>query len=78
MVGGMAEITIKPGSQKGDYSIETGIRPLVCHLSDDEVSVYFLDDYTEKLAEENLIRRQDPDFSLENCNKLVDQVWGDK
>ena len=78
MVGGMAEITIKPGIKKGDYRIETGIRPLVCHLSDEEVSVYFLDDYTEKLAEENLIRRQDPDFSLENCNKLVDQVWGDK
>ena len=78
MVGGMAEITIKPGIKKGDYRIEAGIRPLVCHLSDEEVSVYFLDEYTEKLAEENLIRRQDPDFSLENCNKLVDQVWGDK
>ena len=78
MVGGMAEITIKPGRNKDGYTIETKVRPVVCHLSEDGVTAYFLEDYTGKLAGENLIRKQDPDISLDNCRRLVEQVWGNE
>ncbi|MBO5551640.1 MAG: CapA family protein [Lachnospiraceae bacterium] len=77
MVGGMAEITIKPGKRKDDHKIKAEIKPVVCHLTENEVTAYFLEDYTERLAADNLIRRQDSDFSLSGCNKLTEKVWGE-
>lgn len=75
MVGGMAEIRIGRDKNGSVSVLETKVRPIVCHLSEDEISAYYLEDYTEELADSNLIRLQDPDFSLENCEKLVDEVW---
>ena len=76
MVGGMAEITIEPVKKGNGYNIDAEIKPVICHLTEDEATAYFLEDYTEELAGDNIIRRQDPDFSLKNCRELVRRVWG--
>lgn len=79
MVGGMAEITIGQ-DENGEVSIlEYGIEPVISHLTEgtDGVTVYFLDDYTTVLADENEIRKQDGNFSYEYCVELCDKVWGE-
>ena len=78
MVGGLAEVKIGRDSSGNVKVLEHKVRPIVCHLSEEEISVYFLEDYSEDLADKNLIRSQDPDFSLENCEKLVNKVWDKK
>lgn len=75
MVGGIAEIKIVRDRQGKIKILETDVRPVVCHLSKDEISAYYLEDYTETLAKQNLIRSQDPDFSLKACEELVESVW---
>lgn len=77
MVGGIAIIKIGRDRQGKVKVLDTSVRPVVCHLSKDEISAYYLDEYTETLAKQNLIRSQDPDFSLEACEELVDKVWGE-
>lgn len=76
MVGGMADVTIGR-NEEGDVEILAyDAIPLVCHIGEkEEYTTYYLADYTEELAEENLIRTQDSDFSLEYCNELVEKVW---
>ena len=78
MVGALAEIRIVRDSKGTVRVLDAKVKPVVCHLSEDEIAAYFLEDYTEEMAEDNLIRSQDPDFSLENCEKLVSEVWDNK
>ena len=54
-------------------------RPLVSHVTSGEggVTTYLLEDYSEKLGEENEITLQDADFSMEYCVELCNSVWGD-
>ena len=55
------------------------MRPVVNHIIDRPgeklVTAYFLDEYTQELAEESRVKKQDPTFSLEACYRLVEQVW---
>ncbi len=79
MVGGMAEVTLAKNAD-GEVEIEDyGVRPLVSHVTSGPggVTTYFLEDYSEELAEENEIISQDPDFSFAYCIDLCDSVWGD-
>lgn len=72
MVGGMAQVTLQK-NKDGKVSIsEYHLEPLVCHLEkgSNGVTVYFLKDYTKKLASKNEIRKQDGSFSLQYCKKL--------
>ena len=78
MVGGMAEVTIARNKNGGAYVKESKVKPVVCHLTDDSVTAYFLSDYNVRLARRNKIRFQDSDFSLNKCEELVDEVWGDE
>ena len=76
MLGGMAEVTIGL-DENGEAGIkEYAAEPLVCHVEEgrDGVTVYFLEEYTEELAEENEIRKQDEAFSLEYCRNLWEEV----
>lgn len=76
MLGSMAEVTIGP-DEEGEVVIkEYDAEPLVCHVEEgtDGVTVYFLQDYTEELAEGNEIRKQDETFSLDYCRKLWEEV----
>lgn len=76
-VGGLAEVEIGRDETGQVVIKEHDCIPLVCHIAEGEAyTVWYLEDYTEELASENHIRKQDSDFSLENCKKLVEQVWG--
>lgn len=77
MVGGMADIVLEK-TEDGEVEIkEYDAIPLVCHWSEDEITTYYLDDYTEEMGENNLIRKQDSSFSYDGCKELVEKVWGD-
>lgn len=76
-VGALADVTIGRDDSGKVVVLEYDAIPLVCHIAQgEEYTVWYLEDYTEELAEENLIRSQDSDFSLKNCKALVEQVWG--
>lgn len=79
MVGGMAEVTICKNETGEAYISYYGVEPLVCHLNEgtNGVTTYLLSDYSQQLAEENMIIMQDSEFSLEYCENLCDEVWGE-
>lgn len=78
MVGGMADVTIGRLEDGSVAIIDDDIHPLICHIDENEsYTTYFIEDYNEALASENLILRQDDSFSLEQCQDIVDTVWGD-
>lgn len=77
MVGGMAEVTLAR-EEDGQVRIQDyDVEPLVSDLKEGVggVTVYPLSDYTEEMAEQNEIRKQDPDFSLQYCKDLCEHVW---
>ncbi len=78
-VGGLADVTIGR-NEEGEVVIQDyAAIPLVCHIAEgEEYTVWYLEDYTQELAQENLIRKQDETFSLENCQALVKEVWGEE
>lgn len=77
-VGGLADVTIGRNEADEVVILEYDAIPLVCHIAEgEEYSVWYLEDYTEELAQENHIRKQDETFSLENCKALVEEVWGE-
>lgn len=79
MVGGMAMVELQRDENGevavSDYSVE----PVVTHLEEgtNGVTTYFLDDYTQELAARNAIIAQDAEFSLELCQDICKQVWGE-
>jgi poly-gamma-glutamate synthesis protein (capsule biosynthesis protein) len=78
MVGAMAKVTIG-FDETGEVCVtDWGVEPLVCHVESGfgGVTVYPLAEYTEELAERNEIRKQDGNFSLEYCEKLAAEVFG--
>ena len=79
MVGGMAEITVGIDDEGKAFIVEYDVEPLVCHLTEgtNGVTVYRLSDYTEELASENAIIAQDAAFSLEYCENLCEEIWGE-
>lgn len=79
MVGGMAEITVGKNADQEVCITDYGIEPLICHLEEGEggVTTYLLSDYTQQMAEKNMIIRQDAEFSKEYCEDLCSEVWGE-
>lgn len=79
MVGGMAYVTVGRDEEGETVITSYGVEPLVCHVEQGfgGVTVYPLDEYTEELAERNEIVKQDSSFSLEYCQKLVEEVFTD-
>ena len=80
MVGGIADVTIGRDEETGNVEvIDYGAIPVVCHIDHGtEYTVYYLEDYTEEMASENLILSQDGEFSKALCESLVNQVWGEE
>ena len=79
MVGGMAQVTLER-DENGLVSIaDYQVTALVCHLKNgqDGVTVMPLSTYSEALASENQIIKQDSHFSYSYCLDLCDTVWGD-
>ncbi len=79
MVGGMAEVTIELDEEGTPYIAEYGVEAVVCHVENktNGVTVYSLAEYTQELAQQNAIRSQDANFSLDYCITLCDEVWGE-
>lgn len=78
MVGGIADVTIGRNEEGEVEIIEYGAVPIVCHVGyGTDYTVYYLDDYTEELAMENLILSQDGEFSKALCESIFNQVWGE-
>lgn len=79
MVGGMAEITIGYEENNKVCITDYGVEAVVCHVQQgtNGVTVFYLEEYTQELAEGNEIRKQDISFSLEYCIDLCDKVWGE-
>lgn len=76
MVGGLADVTL----QKCDDAVEIAdytVHALVCHLSEEKggVTTYFLSDYDDDLAQSNMMKYQDNNFSYDYCVNLCNQVW---
>lgn len=75
MLGAMADITI--GIENEDLVVvEYGALPLVAHVGTgfQGCTTYFLEDYSEVLASENEIIKQDASFSKEYCDNLWERV----
>ena len=79
MLGFMADVLIERNEETGEVEIVTyDAIPVVCHVAEKtEYTVYFLKDYTEELASQNLILNQDSEFTKNLCESLVDQVLGE-
>lgn len=79
MIGGMAEVTVSIDENGEVYIKEYGIEPLVTQLlyGTQEITTYKLADYTEELAAQNKTIEKDAAFSLEYCQNLCEQVFGD-
>ncbi|MCF2622236.1 CapA family protein [Collinsella tanakaei] len=79
MVGGMAKLTFEKTSA-GSRVVEYSMTPLVTHRAwDDSMGVYLLSEYTDELAEQNVVRYSDGcgDFSVAYCEDLVAEVLGE-
>lgn len=79
MVGGMAGVTIGY-LDDGTVGIKDyGVTALVSHVEEGfgGVTTYSLADYSEQLAQNNEIRKQDSSFSYEYAVDLCNEVWGD-
>ncbi len=77
-VGAMAQVTLHV--EDGEVSIsEYGVKPVVAHLvaGRGNPTVYFLEDYTQELADESEMSTKDPTFSLKSCQDLCRQVFKD-
>ena len=77
-VGGLAKIILKKDENNKVRIDKYGVKAIVMHNSGKRYGsrVYPLSDYTEKLADKNIMKRQDSSFSLSFCKKICDQVWG--
>ena len=77
MVGGIADVTLER-DENGEVKIaEYGAVPIVCHIGyGTDYTVYYMEDYTEELASQNLILSQDGEFSKELCESIFEEVWG--
>nr|MCR5304633.1 CapA family protein [Lachnospiraceae bacterium] len=76
MVGGIAEAEIKKNENGEAFICANTVIPIVCHLTKDDATVYYMNSYTEEMASENRIVKQNPEFSLESCRDVVREVWG--
>lgn len=79
MVGAMAEVTISRNAAGEVVITDYGVEPLVCHVESrfGGVTVYSLAEYTEELAGQNEIVKQDAGFSLQYCKEVVRKVFGE-
>lgn len=79
MVGAMAQVTVGLDENGEAYIAEYGVEPVVCHVEAGigGVTVYPLEIYTQELAAQNEIVRQDDGFSLEYCKELCEKVFGE-
>lgn len=79
MVGAMAKVTITNDEEGNVFIKEYGVETLVTQMlfGRGEITTYKLSDYTKELADNNGIRQRDSVFSLEWCQELCKEVFGE-
>ena len=79
MLGGIADVSLARNKDTNEVEIVSyDAIPVVCHIGEGtEYTIYYLEEYTEELAAQNKIVLQDPAFSKELCESIVNQVWGE-
>ena len=79
MVGAMANLTLERDESGEVYVAEYGVDAIVTHVENktNGITVYPLAAYTKELAEQNAIRHQDDNFSLEYCVDLCNDIFGE-
>jgi poly-gamma-glutamate capsule biosynthesis protein CapA/YwtB (metallophosphatase superfamily) len=78
MIGAMAEVTIEKHEREEAFISQYGAIPLISHKDTSGpglLTVYPASNYTEELARENEIVNQDPNFSLELCLDIWNEVY---
>ncbi len=78
MLGAMAKVTLTTDGE--DVWIEKyGVEPLVTHLVEGsgKITTYRLEDYTPELEALNEMDKQDSSFSIEYCEQICIDVFGD-
>ena len=77
-VGAMARVTITE-NEEGAFIEDYDVVPLISHMvsGSQEPTVYPLEEYTEELVSENEMSQKDPGFTLEYCEKLCRDVFGE-
>ena len=77
-VGGLAKVTLKKDAKNKIKISKYGVKALVMHNTGTRYGsrVYPLSSYTVKLANKNIMKKQDYTFSLSFCKKLCNQIWG--
>ncbi len=78
MLGAMAKVTLTTDGK--DVWIEKyGVEPLVTHLVEGsgKITTYRLEDYTPELEALNEMEKQDSSFSIEYCEQICIDVFGD-
>ena len=79
LLGGMATVNIRKTTE-GDDSVTEVVDydfiPVVTHYTRSEEAVYLLDDYTETLADEHLIKNSDNRFSVLFLKELFYDIAG--
>lgn len=78
MVGGIADVTLRRNDDGVVEIAEHDAIEIVCHMGKGtDYTVYYMEDYTEEMASENLILKQDGEFSKALCESVFTQVWGE-
>lgn len=77
-VGAMATVTLSVEEDEVSIS-DYGVVPLISHMVEGtgNPTVYPLSDYTQALVKENEMSRKDPGFTLEYCEQLCREVFGE-
>lgn len=79
MVGAIANVKIDRSEDGNVDIIDYGVTPIVTHVltGSGKITTYKLSDYTDELASQNEIVSSDPSFSLNYCENLVNEVFGE-
>ena len=79
MLGALAKVTIARNAEGEVYIKEYSAEPLVTYVSADEkeISIYPMELFTEEMAASSITYLKDPNFSVEYCEQLWEEVFGD-
>ncbi|WP_051637180.1 CapA family protein [Lachnospira multipara] len=79
MLGGMAKVKLGRDDNGNVVIKDYGVKAIVSHVTSklNGITVYNLSEYTDELAKENEIIKQDSNFSKEYLVNLANKVWGD-
>ncbi len=79
MLGAMATVTIAKTEDEEVYIKEYGAEPLVTYVSGNGKTIvtYPMEEFTEDMANESSTKKKDPNFSLEYCKQVWEQVFGE-